>query len=170
MALDTLYTSATYNAFTDVAGMDAIMTEFSVLMDNSFWTALADPAKEQLIIFATSNENTKDWIGERNENIVVTEMEWPRTGIDTVSDTVVPTAVIRSMACWISQNAVGSALNTAGTGDVASRSVGEVNVSYNAGSSGSINSAESACSGYASEYLYSSGSLSGVGSVRKTRG
>ena len=169
MALDTTYTSATYNAYSSLEDMNAAMTEFGLLSDNTFWSSLTDPDKEGLIKLATKEINNHEWTGTQNTGIVVVSMDWPRTGIDNVEDTEIPSEIIERMACWISHNAKQSTLNT--TGSINSKSVGEVSVSYNSSSVGSVNQSDP-CSSYASQYLERSSktSFGGVGSISKRRG
>ena len=169
MALDTTYTSPTYNAYSSIATMDDAMAVIGVLINNTFWSALSDTVKESLIKLATRDINKYEWIGLQNPSIVVASMDWPRTDIDNVLTTEIPYDVIQRMACWISHNAKESTLGA--TGSVNSKSVGEVSISYNATTAGSISQLDS-CSDYASEYLDKSvySSIGGIGSVSKRRG
>lgn len=160
MALDTLYTSASYNAFTDIAGMDAAMVEVGVMYKNTFWASQTDPQKEALIKMATKSMNKLTWQGVQNPAIVVAIMSWPRTDIEGVGATEIPEDLVLRMACWITHNAAASSLSKGK--NVASKSVGEVSVTYKG--SGSVDDT-SACDSYASQYLVSLTALGGIGSV-----
>lgn len=162
MALDIIYTSAGYNAYTDIAGMDSAMTEVGALHKTAFWASLGDPVKEALIKASTKAMNKIAWLGERNTSIVVPSMQWPRTDIEGVTETEIPEDLVLRMACWITYNASASALSKGQ--NVSSKSVGEVSVTYKA--SGSV-SDTNACDDYASQYIdaLQTSAFGGIGTV-----
>lgn len=160
MALDTLYTSTGYNAYTDVTGMDDAMAEVGALYKNTFWAAQSEAVKEALIKASTKAMNKLDWIGEQNTGIVVPSMDWPRADIEGVGATEIPEDLKLRMACWITHNAAASSLSKGK--NVASKSVGEVSLTYTG--AGSIDDTSS-CDTYASQYLASLSAFGGIGSV-----
>jgi len=129
MAIDTLYTSATYNAFTTALEMDDIMTALGVIFNASFWTALDAPSKEALIKASTRYINTLDWLGDQNTDIVVSSMKWPRTNLDGAEDTIVPYEIQLRAGCWIIHNATanGNGSGNKKAGSMKSKNVGEGN-------------------------------------------
>lgn len=160
MALDILYTSAGYNAYTDIAGMDLAMLEVGALYKNTFWSSQTDPVKEALIKAATKAMNKLDWLGTQNTSIVVSSMDWPRIDIEGVGATEIPEDLKLRMACWITHNAASSTLSKGK--NVASKSVGDVSITYRG--AGSIEDTSS-CDAYGSQYLASLTSFGGIGSV-----
>ena len=160
MALDTLYTSTGYNAYSSVADMDTAMAEVGALYKNTFWTTQTDPIKEALIKAATKAMNKLDWIGTQNIGIVVLSMDWPRTDVEGIGVTEIPEDLVLRMACWITHNAAASSLSKGK--NVASKSVGEVSLTYTG--AGSIDDTSS-CDTYASQYLASLSAFGGIGNV-----
>ena len=164
MALDTLYTSTGYNAYSSIADMDTAMAEVGALYKNTFWATQEDQAKEALIKASTKAMNKLDWKGEQNAATVVLSMDWPRTDVEGVGETEIPEDLVLRMACWITHNAAASSLSKGK--NVASKSVGEVSLTYTG--AGSVDDT-SACDTYASQYLASLSAFGGIGSVGMQR-
>lgn len=163
MALDTLYTSPTYNGFISVLDMNDVMTDLGVLMKTSFWAPLSEASKEALIKASSRALSKLDWKGSPNPSIVVSDLTWPRIDIDGAEPTQIPYDLQLRMGCWIVHNAVASPL-AAPAGNIASKSVGDVSVTYNTAGAGSI-STSSSCDSYATAYLNTATHLGGLGTL-----
>lgn len=165
MALDTTYTSATYNAFTTILEMDAAMAELGLFFKNTFWAALTDIDKEALIKVASREVSKLDWQGTPTQGILVSSLTWPRTDVPNVGTEEIPYDLQLRMGCWVIHNSLASPL-ASDTANVKSKSVGDVSVTYD--TSGKVN-AFSPCDGYAAEYLMPSSYLGGLGTVGMRR-
>lgn len=170
MAIDTLYTSATYNAYTTVLEMDDIMANLGVLFNASFWTALDAPTKEALIKASTRYINTLDWLGDQNLDIVVPSMKWPRINLDGAEDTVVPYEIQLRAGCWIIHNATanGNGSGNKKAGSMKSKNVGEVSIQYETEADlikATSLSATNPCEGYGQEFLAGNELSFGIGGV-----
>ncbi len=166
MALDNIYLSPDYNAYTNIGGMELAMIEVGVIHKNDFWDLLDVPTKEILIEVATKQMNKIAWKGGRNTDIVVPSMLWPRTGIPDIDDTTIPKEIILKMACWITYNALQSTHNK--SKNIASKKVGDVSVTYK--NTNSVEDTEP-CANYASDYLDTNSlTFGGIGAVSIQRG
>jgi len=174
MAIDTLYTSAGYNAFATVVQMDAIMVDLGVTLTATFWASLTEPTKEALTKASTREINTLDWLGDQNPDIVVASMDWPRINLDGAEDTVVPEEIMLRMGCWIIHNATanGNGGGNGKAGNVSSRNVGDVSISYESSADiikASTMLASGPCDTYAKQFLADTELSFGIGGVGKTR-
>lgn len=173
MAIDTLYTSAGYNAFATEEQMDAIMVDLGVTFTATFWASLDTPNKEALIKASTRYINTMEWLGDQNPDIAVASMDWPRIDLDGAEDTVVPEEIMLRMGCWIIHNATANG-NGSGNGKadgVTNKSVGDVSLTYEtrAESIEATNLAIDPCATYAKDFLADSELSFGIGGVGKKR-
>lgn len=81
MPLDNSYTSPSYNSYVlDVSQMDSLVAKLEGFYDITSWTNLTSgQVKENLIIQATNDLNSFDFIGELNKSVVSpNNMRWPR--------------------------------------------------------------------------------------------
>jgi len=166
MALDTTYTSPTYDSFFTVAEMDDYVqaVKFQQGGDQK-WLALSETDKEILTKSAVSYINGLTWEGTQNVDIVVLTMLWPRDPYGTVT----PDEIGYAMACYMLRTInVGSTSNAA-IGAIKKKKVAGVEVEYETG--GAIAAATqihvlSCAEQYAELYLIPlrlSGGIGGVG-------
>lgn len=185
MALDTTYTSATFNTYITEAEADTLVGNQEILNGSIGWSSLPAGSKEVHILNAVREVNAKDWAGARSAGIIVTNMEFPRSGLtykdgSAVPDTLIPEDIKSLTACYIYKwiKTGGSGQSTAVIGAVKSKSVGGVTIQYETGGGSSttttLTTDEDAClSGYIDDSWIGGGattSLAGIGSVGKTRG
>jgi len=165
MALDTLYTSATYDSFFTVVEMDEFIQEikFSHGGDQK-WLALSEEEKENLTKSAVRYINSNVWAGTQNILIIVKTMLWPR---DPYGDTT-PNDIGLAMACHILRTLNGGGESLAAIGAVKKKKVGNVEIEYETGggATSAVQSGSKPCADeYAHYYLISktSGGIGGVG-------
>lgn len=135
MALDTIYTSATYNAYSDIPTMDnAIALIASERADDAGWSAKSDTDKEYLIINATKYTDTLEWYGLKNPDIIVPQRTQPREYLfypdgTPVDSTIIAPEIIDLMACSIMAvlKAIGEDSNSS---PIKKQKVGDVEVEF----------------------------------------
>lgn len=141
MALDTVYTSPTYNSFFSIAEITAFINIKIIYFPNDGnWSQLTDTDKEKYILAAVEWINKIKWKGNRHSGIVVPIMSWPREGIYFITgeeavNTTTPNSIGRAMACYILHILHGSMSQTAAqaTGAIKSKTVGKVSIQYDVG-------------------------------------
>ena len=166
MALDTLYTSPTYNSFFSVAEMSGFIQRIKWTHGgDAAWLALSLADQESIILGSVNYINGHQWIGTLNSAVIVTTMTWPRDPYGTTT----PSDIGLASACWIlnSLNGLGQGGSTAAIGAIKKRKVGDVSIEYETGGGGSGAIEEKTCAEkYAGLYLIlevASGGIGGVG-------
>lgn len=170
MALDTDYTSATYDAFSTILEMDAVMAELGVLFTATFWSSLQTADKEALIKASTRYINTLRWKGEQNPDIQVATMQFPRIELEGATDTEVPHEVMLRMGCWIIHNATanGNGSGNISAGAMKSKNVGDVSITYETNADlikASTTVALDPCETYAKMFILEDSLSFGIGGV-----
>jgi hypothetical protein len=139
MVFETDYTSAGYNAYGEVAEIgDLIMFIETARGKTSGWSALSTEQKEMKIIDASFSLKSVDFAGTLNPAVITRNpMKFPRSGLiydngDTVPDNIVPEEIKMYVACFIYASMVVGYNDTISGAEppIASKSVGDVNVSY----------------------------------------
>lgn len=89
MALDTDYTSPTYNSYYTIVEIDALVAALDGVRDVSKWPNQSDVQKESLILAATRDANTFCFPGDLS-SAVKTNMAWPRRGAYYTNGVAIP--------------------------------------------------------------------------------
>ena len=165
MALDTTYTSPTYDSFFTVVEMDEYIqaVKFTHGGDAS-WLSKSESDKEILIKSAVRYINSLKWHGTQNPDIVVLAMLWPRDPYGVVT----PDEIGLAMACNILRTLNAGGESLAAIGAVKSKKVGDVQITYETGggATSAVQSGAIPCADmYAITYLLgrSSGGIGNVG-------
>jgi len=137
MALDTDFTSPTYDAYADIATMDAIISAQVIVGGGTDggWSNLDVASKEVMIKASTAFIDTLDWYGERNELIVEPYRTQPRSGLYYPDNSIVPDDVIQqpitgTMGCWIIATMNSNADSTTNASGIKKKKVGDVEIEY----------------------------------------
>ena len=137
MALDTLYTSPTYDAYSDVATMDTAITNIVLLGGGTDggWSTLDATGKETFIKHATKNVDGMNFKGTRNVDIVEPNRTQPRDGLyfpdgSEVPDDVVQPEIVNYMACFIVGTMVSNENASTNTAGIKKKKVGDVEIEY----------------------------------------
>lgn len=177
MAIDTLYTSAGYNSFMDIATATTLIAARELLTGElSGWAGLTIPQQEAQLLEATRIVNSVDWSGTKNAGIVAPLMTWPRGGLyeatgEAVSDTTIPDQILNYMVCLIMYRLItGDPTAAAAGAGIQSKTVDKISITYRGSGSGRVSGADGCQATWIpSVWLSTSSSCMGVGSVSKMR-
>jgi len=164
MALDTVYTSSTYNSFfTEVEIEEYIQQVKFSHGGEANWQALSPEDKESVILASVNYVNGEDWLGSQNADIVVSYMDWPR---DPYGDAT-PDDIGLTSACWILNTLNGNDQGgSVAIGAIKKKVVGGVTIEYETGSTlPAADSSQTCAEQYASDYLNIVVLSGGIGSV-----
>ena len=142
MIFDTIPSSPTFNAYSEVATIDSEMDYLELVNGSTGWQDLEESAKQAHIINASKSLCKHEFAGELSPIVVTNEcMVFPRTGLEyhngtPVSDDVVPDEVHDYIACfiytWIDTGKSISGGSTVGM--VRKKKVDKVEIEYETGS------------------------------------
>ena len=147
--MDTTISSPTYDSFFTVSEMDAYIEKQALLFtDDQGWSVLTDTQKELYILLTVDYINGFSWDGTRNATIVVSTMQWPRSGLnhpsgEAIDGSVTPDQIGLASACYILSIMSGNVTTPgADIGAIKSKKVGDVTIQYETGSNSSSSTAE----------------------------
>lgn len=91
MALDTDFTSATYNSYVSVAEADVLIAALGPFFTTDKWDALDSLEKEAVILQATRGLNSFAFQGALNQLVISPfNMQWPRSGVHFCNGIEIP--------------------------------------------------------------------------------
>jgi len=179
MALDTDYTSPTYDAYSDIATMDTTIGIIVIIGGGTDggWSSLDVAGKEAFIKASTYDVDKYNWNGDRNTLIVEPYRTHPRSGLiqpdgSEAPDDVVQSQIIEMMACWIVATMNDNANATINTAGIKKKKVGDVEIEYLSSdqSANFITDVEQCASKHIPSAWYVSALvLGGIGTIGMTR-
>lgn len=137
MALDTDYTSPTYDAYATVATMDSFISAQVIVGGGTDggWSTMDEPTKEVMVKASTDYADTINWEGTTNVDIVEPYRTQPRDNLYYPNGTVVPADVVQQpviamMACWIIATLNDNSSSTTNASGIKKKKVGDVEIEY----------------------------------------
>jgi len=143
MLFETDWTSADYNAYCEIADIDALMDQLEVLNGSIGWGILDSGVKEVHIVNASKRLSSVEFSGALNPLVITNNpMKFPRSGLTYQNGTPVPEDIIPNEVCgfvacfiydWIASGRTTT--QSSNVGAIKSKKVGDVSITYETGGS-----------------------------------